>query len=163
MKDVTSPPPELDTQQPPVQVLVNDRPPEKPNQKSRLGTNDVVRAPSTEAMPPPPPPQSLQLPSQPLSPASTATPSIVNVQNTSTSEEEDLFDYQATVNALTIQFLSEFEETRVAALKWLIMLHQKAPKKVSLKGSAQWLHLTSPLDSSYGRRHIPSSAQDSLR
>jgi hypothetical protein len=34
------------------------------------------------------------------------------------------------VNALTIQFLSEHEETRVAALKWLIMLHQKAPKKV---------------------------------
>ncbi len=42
----------------------------------------------------------------------------------------DAFDYQATVNALTIQFLSEHEETRVAALKWLIMLHQKAPKKV---------------------------------
>jgi vacuole morphology and inheritance protein 14 len=42
----------------------------------------------------------------------------------------DAFDYQVTVNALTIQFLSEHEETRVAALKWLIMLHQKAPKKV---------------------------------
>ena len=42
----------------------------------------------------------------------------------------DAFDYQATVNTLTIQFLSEHEETRVAALKWLIMLHQKAPKKV---------------------------------
>ena len=46
-------------------------------------------------------------------------------------KDRDLFDYQATVNALTIQFLSEHEETRVAALKWLIMLHQKAPKKVS--------------------------------
>ncbi|KDQ64426.1 hypothetical protein JAAARDRAFT_225710 [Jaapia argillacea MUCL 33604] len=45
-------------------------------------------------------------------------------------EEPDPFDYQATVNALTIQFLSEHEETRVAALKWLIMLHQKAPKKI---------------------------------
>lgn len=44
--------------------------------------------------------------------------------------EEDPFDYAATVNALTIQFLSEHEETRVAALKWLIMLHQKAPKRV---------------------------------
>ena len=52
---------------------------------------------------------------------------------TSVTEREipvDAFDYQATVNALTIQFLSEHEETRVAALKWLIMLHQKAPKKV---------------------------------
>lgn len=46
-------------------------------------------------------------------------------------EEYDFFDYQATVNELTIQFLSEHEDTRVAALKWLIMLHQKAPKNVS--------------------------------
>ncbi|KDQ15363.1 hypothetical protein BOTBODRAFT_31687 [Botryobasidium botryosum FD-172 SS1] len=45
-------------------------------------------------------------------------------------EEADPFDYQATVNMLTVQFLSEHEETRVAALKWLIMLHQKAPKKI---------------------------------
>ncbi|TFY64489.1 hypothetical protein EVJ58_g2597 [Rhodofomes roseus] len=45
-------------------------------------------------------------------------------------EKSDQFDYQATVNALTIQFLSEHEDTRVAALKWLIMLHQKAPKKI---------------------------------
>lgn len=45
-------------------------------------------------------------------------------------QEKDNFDYQATVQALTIQFLSEHEETRVAALKWLIMLHQKAPKKI---------------------------------
>ncbi|TFY76603.1 hypothetical protein EWM64_g7407, partial [Hericium alpestre] len=46
------------------------------------------------------------------------------------SAPADAFDYQATVNALTIQFLSEHEETRVAALKWLIMLHQKVPKKI---------------------------------
>ncbi|EKM59273.1 uncharacterized protein PHACADRAFT_113764 [Phanerochaete carnosa HHB-10118-sp] len=45
-------------------------------------------------------------------------------------QEKDAFDYQLTVQALTIQFLSEHEETRVAALKWLIMLHQKAPKKI---------------------------------
>ncbi|OJT05369.1 Protein VAC14 -like protein [Trametes pubescens] len=45
-------------------------------------------------------------------------------------QEKEQIDYQATVNALTIQFLSEHEETRVAALKWLIMLHQKAPKKI---------------------------------
>jgi vacuole morphology and inheritance protein 14 len=49
---------------------------------------------------------------------------------TAALEEIDLIDYQATVNVLTIQFLSEHEQTRVAALKWLIMLHQKAPKKV---------------------------------
>lgn len=39
-------------------------------------------------------------------------------------------DYPATVNALTLQFLNEFEETRVVALEWLIMLHKKAPRKV---------------------------------
>lgn len=39
-------------------------------------------------------------------------------------------DYAASVNALTLQFLNEHEETRVAALSWLIMLHRKAPKKV---------------------------------
>jgi vacuole morphology and inheritance protein 14 len=49
-----------------------------------------------------------------------------------TSEEPELIDYNATVNALTIQFLSEHEETRVAALKWLIMLHHKAPKQVRI-------------------------------
>lgn len=45
-------------------------------------------------------------------------------------EEADPFDYQLTVNELTIQFLSEWEETRVTTLQWLIMLHQKAPRKV---------------------------------
>ena len=39
-------------------------------------------------------------------------------------------DYAAAVNSLTLQFLNEHEETRVAALSWLIMLHRKAPKKV---------------------------------
>jgi vacuole morphology and inheritance protein 14 len=45
-------------------------------------------------------------------------------------EEGDPFDYQATVNSLTLQFLNENEETRVAALEWLSMLHLKGPKKV---------------------------------
>lgn len=44
----------------------------------------------------------------------------------------DPFDYGATVNALTLQFLNEHEETRVAALEWLLMLHQKAPKLVRI-------------------------------
>ncbi|KZT05649.1 ARM repeat-containing protein [Laetiporus sulphureus 93-53] len=45
-------------------------------------------------------------------------------------EKSEAFDYQATVLALTYQLMSEHEDTRVAALKWLIMLHQKAPKKI---------------------------------
>lgn len=49
---------------------------------------------------------------------------------TASPDSADPFDYQATVSALTVQFLSDHDETKVAALKWLMMLHQKAPKKV---------------------------------
>lgn len=69
--------------------------------------------------------------SRPESPISTV--SVLQVQQSPESsmlQEKDQIDYPSTVNALTIQFLSEHEETRVAALKWLIMLHQKAPKKI---------------------------------
>ena len=38
-------------------------------------------------------------------------------------------DYNAAVNALTLQFLNEHEATRVAALAWLIMLHRRAPRR----------------------------------
>lgn len=66
--------------------------------------------------------------SRPPSPFSSAS---VNGQQVGEKlSEEDPFDYQATVNELTIQFLSEWEETRVTTLNWLIMLHNKAPKKV---------------------------------
>ncbi|KAF5333207.1 hypothetical protein D9611_002533 [Ephemerocybe angulata] len=57
-----------------------------------------------------------------------ANPSLINSQTQ--DEPADPFDYQATVNELTVQFISEFEETRVTALKWLIMLHQKVPRKI---------------------------------
>jgi len=71
-------------------------------------------------------------PSRPHSPVSLKSQPGANgtLSNSVHTEEGDPFDYQGTVNELTIQFLSEFEETRVAALKWLIMLHQKAPKKI---------------------------------
>ncbi|SPO22413.1 related to VAC14 - protein involved in regulated synthesis of PtdIns(3,5)P(2) [Ustilago trichophora] len=44
--------------------------------------------------------------------------------------EADPFDYQTTVNALTLQLLDEHEETRVTALEWLLMLHRKSPRKI---------------------------------
>lgn len=47
----------------------------------------------------------------------------------STGSREKL-DYSATVNALTLHFLDEKEDTRVAALDWLIMLHRKVPKRI---------------------------------
>ncbi|GAA5952740.1 hypothetical protein JCM8115_002336 [Rhodotorula mucilaginosa] len=40
------------------------------------------------------------------------------------------FQYGATVNELTVQFVNDNEVTRVAILEWLIMLHQKAPRKI---------------------------------
>ncbi|GAA6008586.1 hypothetical protein JCM11491_003357 [Sporobolomyces phaffii] len=40
------------------------------------------------------------------------------------------FDYAATVNEVTFALVSENEETQVAALQWLLMLHQKAPRKI---------------------------------
>ncbi|KAI9276923.1 vacuolar protein 14 C-terminal Fig4p binding-domain-containing protein [Phascolomyces articulosus] len=46
------------------------------------------------------------------------------------SVEEEPFDYQATVSNLRLQFLNENEETRVASLEWLLMLHKKAPTKI---------------------------------
>ncbi|KAK9473338.1 vacuolar protein 14 C-terminal Fig4p binding-domain-containing protein [Dipodascopsis tothii] len=46
------------------------------------------------------------------------------------SERKLVLDYPATVNALTLHFLNEQEETRVAALEWLIMLHKKASRRI---------------------------------
>ncbi|KAI8883222.1 ARM repeat-containing protein [Backusella circina FSU 941] len=45
-------------------------------------------------------------------------------------EEEEPFDYQATVANLRLQFLNSHEETRVASLEWLIMLHKKVPSEI---------------------------------
>ncbi|KIV82446.1 hypothetical protein PV11_04559 [Exophiala sideris] len=70
---------------------------------------------------------SLETPAEPehspleVTPRSTAAPSPQPMAD---------LDYAAAVNALTLQFLNQNEETRVAALSWLIMLHRKAPKKV---------------------------------
>lgn len=52
-------------------------------------------------------------------------------ENKGRDPPEDPFDYATTVDSLTLQFLHEHEETRVAAFDWLIMLHQKAPNKVT--------------------------------
>lgn len=123
--DVSSPEDLVDTPTPPSAPLPN--PPL--STKSRGSTMQS----SLSDMGPPLPPTG---PSRPQSPMSGIyVPGLVSVVPRSPQpalpEEIDFFDYQATVNELTIQFLSEHEDTRVAALKWLIMLHQKAPKDVS--------------------------------
>ncbi|KAI0321983.1 vacuolar protein 14 C-terminal Fig4p binding-domain-containing protein [Amylostereum chailletii] len=99
--------------------------PSKRNSLPSDGTIRLVPLTSTEASN-----------SGPSNPRPQSPASVGSSQQTSRKEKEpqgtpdDAFDYQQTVNALTFQFLSEHEETRVAALKWLIMLHQKAPKKI---------------------------------
>lgn len=102
-----------------------------PLQRSRASTTDIYMtpraAPPAEINPAPPPNSE---PGRPHSPVSLTGHPGDTPSTQSPPEDTDPFDYQATVNELTIQFISEFEETRVAALKWLIMLHQKAPKKV---------------------------------
>ncbi|KAJ3187622.1 hypothetical protein HK101_009298, partial [Irineochytrium annulatum] len=41
----------------------------------------------------------------------------------------DPFELKATVDTVIYQFQDENEETRVAAMEWLLMLHRKSPKK----------------------------------
>ncbi|KAJ9611572.1 hypothetical protein H2200_004756 [Cladophialophora chaetospira] len=71
-----------------------------------------------------------------ISPESSAeqdqTPPEVTPRSTAAPSPQPMadLDYAAAVNSLTLQFLNEHEETREAALTWLIMLHRKAPKKV---------------------------------
>ncbi|KAJ7752830.1 vacuolar protein 14 C-terminal Fig4p binding-domain-containing protein [Mycena maculata] len=124
-RDVSSPEPGQDSPMTPA-------PP--PLSRSRTGTTlsglDPNLTPRLTDMGPPPLPAGPSRPHSPMSFNSQTGQNSINIPFTSPPEEADLFDYQATVNELTIQFLSEFEETRVAALKWLIMLHQKAPKKI---------------------------------
>ncbi|KAF7720935.1 hypothetical protein EC973_005759 [Apophysomyces ossiformis] len=51
-------------------------------------------------------------------------------QSNEQEPEPEPFDYQATAANLRLQFLDEHEETRVASLEWLLMLHKKAPNKI---------------------------------
>ncbi|KAJ7094447.1 vacuolar protein 14 C-terminal Fig4p binding-domain-containing protein [Mycena belliarum] len=119
-RDMSSPEPSLESSSPP------------PSSRSRTNISalDPNLTPRLTDMGPPPLPASQSRPHSPVSFTSQTGQNSISIPYTSPPEEADLFDYQATVNELTIQFLSEFEETRVAALKWLIMLHQKAPKKI---------------------------------
>lgn len=59
-----------------------------------------------------------------------ASAAMFDADGDSPMQPEDQFEYHATVIALTLQLLDEHEETRVAALEWLLMLHSKAPRKI---------------------------------
>ncbi|KAJ7284062.1 vacuolar protein 14 C-terminal Fig4p binding-domain-containing protein [Mycena rebaudengoi] len=122
-KDSTSPEPSIEAPSTPI-------PPPLSRSRTNMSVIDPAMTPRLSDMGPPPAPSGPSRPHSPMSFNSQTGQNSINIPYTAPPEEADLFDYQATVNELTIQFLSEFEETRVAALKWLIMLHQKAPKKI---------------------------------
>ncbi|ODN81757.1 hypothetical protein L202_02141 [Cryptococcus amylolentus CBS 6039] len=86
---------------------------------------------------PPPNQQPLALPPPPLASNTPLSPTL-SQQNDGGAEKTvdvDPFDVRETVNVLTLQFLSDHAETRIAALEWLLMLHLKAPDKILSRDS----------------------------
>jgi len=108
------------------------------HQAARTGnerlTNLILSVPSTPATHPPGKPSGVTPRIGSISGASVTSTdggdSASVSKETQNEHPNDPFDYYATVNSLTLQFLNEHEETRVAAFDWLIMLHKKAPNKV---------------------------------
>jgi len=75
-------------------------------------------------------PASVKAKSRPTSPNVPINQGTPRSTVTAETGDEDAFDVRETVNVLTLQFLSDHAETRIAALEWLLMLHLKAPQKV---------------------------------
>ncbi|KAI8342347.1 vacuolar protein 14 C-terminal Fig4p binding-domain-containing protein [Chlamydoabsidia padenii] len=92
--------------------------------------NSVSSGPSTS--PPPPSQSQLTTDSQQSRKFNVISSTDLDHQQLSPTEPgtADPFDYQATLANLRLQFLNEHEETRVASLEWLLMLHKKAPHKI---------------------------------
>ncbi|KAG1170256.1 hypothetical protein G6F70_007848 [Rhizopus microsporus] len=67
---------------------------------------------------------------------------------TSNNNVSDSFDYQTTVANLRLQFLNPHEETRVASLDWLLMLHKKAPNKTLMSDDGTFPALLKTLSDS---------------
>ncbi|KAG8623623.1 hypothetical protein KVT40_008599 [Elsinoe batatas] len=61
---------------------------------------------------------------------SQSTEDITAQQQSESPRQPTELDYEAAVNSLTLQFLNEHENSRVAALSWLLMLHRKSPRKI---------------------------------
>lgn len=101
----------------PVKALREQNAPEKQSTTS-LPSKALRKAPSLEPVEPPSRTPELRTPEPPE----------LDQQQPSASHPD--LDYEAAVNALTLQFLHEHEATRVAALAWLIMLHHKSPRRI---------------------------------
>lgn len=101
------------------------------------GSNDIPTLSSSSS----PPPESLQFRKLNLTSPSSTTTSDYDHHRFPVTESgtTDPFDYQATLANLRLQFLNEHEDTRVASLEWLLMLHKKAPHKVSRDSCIRYL------------------------
>ncbi|KAI5893997.1 ARM repeat-containing protein [Schizophyllum commune H4-8] len=132
-RDISSPEPPTDPPQPPTPAAANAPLPRSRGSGADISMTNMVGAVASRPFPTSDGANAApaSTPSRPHSPVSLKSQHTqAQAQSVVMAEEPDYFDYQGTVTELTVQFLSEFEETRVAALKWLIMLHQKAPKKI---------------------------------
>ncbi|KAI8067461.1 vacuolar protein 14 C-terminal Fig4p binding-domain-containing protein [Gongronella butleri] len=97
--------------------------------------------------------------------APVATAPAVNDFHAEQLESPDPFDYQATLANLRLQFLNEHEETRVAGLEWLLMLHKKAPHKILVSDDGTFPALLKTLSDSSEevvRRDLQLLAQISM-
>ena len=65
-----------------------------------------------------------------VEPAEAKTPEVAGGDSRRNSATPADLDYEGAINALTLQFLHKQEDTRVAALKWLMMLHRKSPRRI---------------------------------
>jgi len=96
--------------------ILNLRPKQEHDRRESLGAGRGVRKPTGQD----------QEATSDVRPGTTTA-----VQDPVATEELRIdLDYEAAVNALTLQFLHEKEATRVAALAWLIMLHRKSPRRI---------------------------------
>lgn len=64
-------------------------------------------------------------------PPSTSPPDKDDAQAASASPPQPELDYETAVTTLTLHFLNDHEDTRVAALDWLAILQRKAPRKTA--------------------------------
>ncbi|WFD36670.1 hypothetical protein MCUN1_003557 [Malassezia cuniculi] len=76
-------------------------------------------------------------------PSSATTPSTISTPDPIGSIPLSLLDIPATVAELQTQLKSEHDETRLSALEWLIMLHQKAPQIFATSGFDAFLNALS--------------------
>ncbi|ORY25662.1 vacuolar protein 14 C-terminal Fig4p binding-domain-containing protein [Naematelia encephala] len=132
----------------PLEANASSLPPSRPSNTSLAQSASATSVPTIKTKTTQPVPIS----SEPVTPASAEFPASIKAGKArpespngraettmspvvETIMDDDPFDVRETVNVLTLQFLSDHAETRIAALEWLLMLHLKAPTKILSRDS----------------------------